>query len=140
MAVPLLRFIPHRDYFDVIVENLTSLTVPQIQAIEQFATQRRSQLDFDTSSFRIYKRIDFDHFNRLLDSVGIIADTIESEIKYSEPSTDHDLPPEDPVVSFGKYKGQRMSQLPDHYLSWLKKNYNGPMRNSIEYECHRRSL
>ena len=139
MALPLLRFIAYRDYYVVRVENLAQLSVPQIQQIEAFAEERRSRLDFSNASMRIWKRIDFAHFNKTLALAGIMADTIESEVVPQKRAQETPVQ-ENPSIGFGKYKGMRYSELPEPYLLWLKGNYNGPERSAIESELRRRSL
>ena len=138
MALPLLRFVAYKDYYTVTVENLTALTVPQIQQLQAYASQRRSRLDFENATMRIWKRIDFGHFNKTLESAAIIADTIESEVVRSD--TVAVAPVKDPVVGFGKHKGMRYADIPDSYLIWLKGNYSGPERGLIEAELTKRSL
>jgi hypothetical protein len=138
MALPLLRFVAYRDFYIVKVENLTQLTVPQIKQLEAFATERRSTLDFNKASIKIWKRIDYDHFNKTLELAGIVANTIESEI--AKPQDAPQQPRHSPKVGFGKYKGLSYSELPNDYLLWLKRNYNGPERSAIENELQARSL
>jgi hypothetical protein len=138
MAVPLLRFVAYRDYYTVTVENLTELTVPQIRRLEAYAAQRRSLLDFSTARMRIWKRIDFAHFNKTLELAGIAADTIESEIV--RPAGKPAAPVQDPVIGFGKHRGMRYSDIPESYLLWLKNNYSGTERGLIEAELSRRGL
>ena len=43
-------------------------------------------------------------------------------------------------ISFGKYKGMLYSEVPDSYLLWLKKNYNGEDRELIVAELQKRKL
>ena len=119
----------------MIVENLTSLSVPQIQQLERFAGERRGRLDFSTSKIRIHKRIDFSHFNQTLVLSGIMAATIESEVVPL-------VPPKavDTLIGFGKYRGTSYSELPLEYLLWLKQNYQGHERPNIEQECRNRSV
>ena len=138
MAVPLLRFVAYRDYYIVKVENLTELSVAQIRQLEAYAHERRSVLDFERSSMRIWKRIDYDHFNKTLELAGIVADTIESEVVRQTGLQNHPIP--DPAIGFGKYKGMHYKELPEEYLLWLKRNYNGPERALIEQELQNRSL
>lgn len=140
MALPLLRFIAYRDYYTVRVENLTLLTVPQIRQLEAYASERRSVLDFNTATMRIWKRIDYAHFNKTLLTAGIAADTIESEIVRPDSVPAPPLPVEESVIGFGKHRGLRYSDLPESYLLWLKNNYSGSERGLIEAELSRRSL
>ena len=138
MVLPLLRFIAYRDFYIVRVENLTLLSVPQIKQLERYASERRSVLDFEDASMRIWKRIDFDHFNKTLELSGIAANTIESEIV--RPGIAPEEVPVSPKIGFGKYRGLSYSELPDDYLQWLKRNYQGPERQNIERELSSRSL
>ncbi|MEA3374033.1 MAG: hypothetical protein U9Q62_10160 [Campylobacterota bacterium] len=135
MALPLLRFVAHYDCCDIIVENLPSLTVPQIQQLEKFASDRRGQLDFSNSKIRIHKRIDFEYFNRILELSGIQADTIESEVVKATP-----VKAVNALIGFGKHRGTSYSELPVEYLLWLKQNYQGHERQYIEQECINRSI
>lgn len=138
MAIPLLRFVAYRDYYTVTIENLTALTVPQIKMLESYAAERRSVLDFATATMRIWKRIDYAHFNKTLEYAGIVADTIESEI--ARPDAAPAAPAADPVIGFGKHRGMRYRDIPESYLLWLKNNYSGPERGVIEAELSRRGL
>ena len=141
MALPQLRFIAYRDYYIVRVENLTALTVPQIHQLEAYAAERRSRLDFNTSTMRIWKRIDYAHFNKTLEAAGIAADTIESEVVRRDAGAPAQPEPEpDARVGFGKHRGMRYCDLPESYLLWLKNNYSGPERGLIEAELSRRHL
>lgn len=135
MIRPLLRFVAYKDYFTLSVENLTSLTVVQIQEIEKFATDRRGRLDFSTSTIRIGKRLSFDQLNQLLVLSGIKADTIESEIKRQKEVTSVDA-----VIGFGKYRGTHYKDIPTPYLLWLKKNYQGHERQALERELQNRNI
>ena len=135
MALPLLRFVAYYDHYNIIVENLTELTVSQIQQLEKFAKDRRGGLDFVTAKIRIGQRISFEYFNHILELGGIKADTIESEVVLEKPKAAVDA-----VVGFGKYKGMHYSEIPNEYLLWLKQNYRGYERQNIEQELLNRSL
>lgn len=135
MVRPLLRFVAFHDFFTLRVENLSSLSVSQIQELERFATDRRSRLDFNTATMRIAKRIGFDDLVRLLSLSGIKADVIESEIKPKRVENQVDA-----VIGFGKYRGTHYKDIPTPYLLWLKKNYQGPERQALEQELRKRAL
>jgi len=132
MVRPLLRFVAHYDNFTLKVENITALSVSQIQELEQFAAARRGRLDFSTSTIRIWKRLSFGELNRILALSGIQADTIESEIKRKKETS------VDAVIGFGKYRGTHYRDIPTHYLLWLKKNYQGHERQALEDELRSR--
>jgi len=134
MIRPLLRFVSNYDHFTVKVENLAQLSVAQIQELEKFASDRRGRLDFTSATINIRKHIDFDDFNRILELSSIKADTIESVIRRQ-----NDTVPAEAVIDFGKYRGMHYSQIPLEYLLWLKKNYQGHERQTVEDELVRRN-
>ncbi len=135
MVRPLLRFVAYRNYFTLSIENLSQLSVAQIQQLEKFASDRRARLDFNTARMRIGKRISYSELNRLLALSGIKADTIESEIKRKKEQATVD-----PIIGFGKHRGMHYSEIPVEYLLWLKKNYQGHEREALEHELRNRSL
>lgn len=143
MTLPRLRFVAYHDYYIITIENLTALSVPQIQQLEAFAAARRSRLDFNRSSIRIWKRIDFEHFNQTLQHAGILAETLEPDgtaVK-AEPSRQAEAPKHVTAkVGFGKHRGLAYAELPDDYLLWLKRNYQGRERVFIEEELAARNL
>jgi len=145
MALPLLRFVAFYDSCVITVLNLESLTVAQIRSLETFAEARRSRLDFNTATIRIWKRIDFAHFNRILELEGIAADTVEAEVAVKKPeepaaSAAAVAAVPSPRIGFGKHKGMLYGEIPQEYLLWLKGNYSGPERSAIEQELKRRNL
>jgi hypothetical protein len=130
MPNPQFLFTSYKNSYKVVVKNLESLSVEQIQQIEHFVKERKGIFDFETYSFVIQRRIDFEEFYKLMRELGMIVDIEEvlPQQKY------------EPRVGFGQYKGLLYSELPDSYLLWLKNNYHGYDRNYIESELKSRKL
>jgi len=130
MPQPLFIFTRHANSFSVRVENLEKLDISQIQEIERFVHERKGVFDFQTYTFVIQKRIEFEEFCMLLNHLGIEATCQENFAKPHPSST---------KIEFGKYKGAQLCELPDEYLEWLKRNYRGGQREEIEQEYRRRN-
>ena len=123
-------FTPLKNSFKVLVENLESLSVAQIQEIEGFVAKREGVFDFETYTFVIQKRVSLREFQKLLRESHIEALCRESQSQGVQK----------PRVSFGRFKGVFYSELPDSYLSWLKNNYFGREKHFIDAECAKRAL
>lgn len=131
MLYPILQFTEYSKSIHVKVENLELLEVPQIQIIEKFVKERKGIFDYETYSFVLQKKINFEEFCILLQHLDIKA-TCQEKFLYTEASRN--------TIDFGKYKGSLYSNLPDEYLIWLKRNYHGPNREEIDKETTRRKL
>lgn len=131
MSYPLLTFTQYPNSIHVKVENLELLTVPQIQELETFVKERKGIFDYERYSFTLQKKINFEEFTTLLKYLEIQA-TCQENFLHSEASRN--------AIDFGKYKGSRYSELPDEYLTWLKRNYRGTHREEIDKEFKRRNL
>ncbi|MDY0124195.1 DUF3820 family protein [Sulfurimonas sp.] len=116
--------------FSVYVKNLEQLSVEQIRRIEAFALQRKGIFDFNTYTFVIQKRLEFEEFILLLQKSDLDALCEETFVKTQQTQR----------VEFGKYKGLAYSDLPDSYLLWLKSNYSGKNREIIDAELKFRNL
>ena len=130
MVTPRFVFTEYPNSFRVHIENLEDLSVEQIQQIQNFVTQRKGVFDFNTYTFVIQKRLNFENFCSLLQHLGIEATSQESFLQEAF----------EPRVSFGKYKGMSYTELPDHYLLWLFRNYHGSQKEFIDKEMKRRKL
>jgi hypothetical protein len=129
-AKPYFVFTKFHNSFSVHVENLEQLSVEQIQTIESFVKQRKGLFDFNTYTFVIQKRLEFSEFILLLQESAIDAACEENFLKIQQTQR----------VEFGKYKGLAYSDLPDSYLLWLKSNYSGKNRETIDAELKFRNL
>lgn len=127
---PHLIFTKYTNSFSVYIKNLEELSVEQIQQLQDFAAHRKGVFDFNSYTFVIQKRLEFEEFSALLKHTGIEAQCEEKVIYRTT----------DEKIEFGKYKGMKILELPDTYLLWLKSNYRGSQRESIENEIQRRSL
>lgn len=130
MNIAQLIFTKRKNSFSVYVENLEKLSVEQIKEIEKFVTKRKGVFDFNTFTFVIQKKLEFNEFVSLLHHVGIKAKIQEKII--IEKTTQK--------IEFGKYKGMLFSEIPDPYLVWLKTNYRGSQRDIIDAELKYRKL
>ena len=130
MTIPSLSFRALKNSFVVKILNMEKLTVEQIQFLEEFVKNRNGIFDFDTYSFTIQKRIEYDEFIKLLQDSSIAAKCNNSPVFVTQ----------SPRVGFGQYKGMLYSELPDSYMEWLKGNYMGKDRKIIEEELAKRSL
>ena len=130
MATPTFIFTSFGSSFKVVVENLETLSIEQIQMIELFVKNRKGVFDFTNYSFSIQKKIDFFEFEKLISNSGLRAHCILKELTKRKNYR----------VGFGQYKGMFYSELPDSYLVWLKSNYIGSDKKHIESEIKKRRL
>lgn len=130
MNIPLLIFTKHKNSFSVHVDNLEQLDVTKIQKLQEFVSKRNGIFDFESYTFSIQKKLEFDDFVLLLKHSNIDATCKENRVKSAQ----------NIEVEFGKYKGMLYSEIPDNYLLWLKANYRGSQRAIIDAEIKSRSL
>jgi len=123
-------FTQYAKSFSVYIKNLEQLTVEQIQEIENFVKRRKGIFNFNTYSFSIQKKIEFQEFVELVEQSNIAAICKEHIIQKES----------QPRVGFGQYKGMQYNELPDSYMLWLKGNYRGYDRDVIYKELKRRKL
>ena len=126
-----LVFTEYSNSFSVFVKNLEQLSVVQIQELQKFVLVRHGYFDFNSFTFSIQKRITITEFKKLISSLNIDAIVTQKEVLQTTSSKQ---------VNFGKYKGMLYSEIPDSYLLWLKKNYNGEDRAIIVSELKERKL
>ncbi|MDA7816727.1 DUF3820 family protein [Sulfurimonas sp.] len=130
MSIAELTFTRYPNSFTVCVDNLELLSVTQIQELQEFVDDRNGVFDFNTYSFSIQKRIEFNDFVSLINASGVKATCKEKILKVQQKAQ----------VGFGKYKGMFYSDLPDAYLLWLKGNYRGKDRDIIDAELNFRTI
>ena len=130
MVKAILSFTKLSNSFNVRVQNLEKLSVEQIQELQEFVTKRKGIFDFNTYSFVIQKRLEFAEFVALIEGTEIKANCVENIIEKKT----------EPRVGFGQYKGMQYNELPDSYMLWLKSNYRGYDRETIDKELKRRKL
>jgi len=123
-------FTQHFNSFSVYIDNLEQLTVKQIQEIQQFVKVRHGIFDFETYTFVIQKRLDFNAFVSLVKNSNLNA-VLEENIPISSNG---------PRIGFGNYKGMLYSEIPDSYLIWLQENHLGSEREKIVSEYKSRNL
>ena len=125
-----LIFTHYHNSYSVKISNLEQLKVEQIQQLQHFVSSRNGMFDFTSYSFIIQKRVEFYEFEALINYSEINAKCEENIIiKKSQPR-----------IGFGQYKGMQYNELPDSYMSWLKNNYRGYERETIDKELKKRNL
>lgn len=130
MAKAHFIFTRYPNSFKVHVKNLEELSVDQIQEIEAFVSVRNGVFDFNTYSFSIQKKLEYDEFVSLI-ALALAGSTCEEEkLTFKQKAK----------VEFGKFKGMLYSEVPDSYLLWLKSNYIGKDRDVIDEEIRFRRL
>ncbi|MDD5400113.1 MAG: DUF3820 family protein [Sulfurimonas sp.] len=130
MAVPYFIFTKFSNSFSVYVKNLEELSVEQIQNIEAFVRARKGIFDFSSYTFVIQKRLEFSEFISLIENSFIDSVCQEKSLNVQQRER----------VEFGKYRGMLYCDIPDSYLLWLKSNYMGKDRDTIEAELKFREL
>jgi hypothetical protein len=130
MPKPHFVFTQLSSSFRVHIPNLEDLEVSNIQKIEAFVKERKGYFDFNSYSFVLQKRLDYEEFQRLIEQSGLDV-TLQNSPQQNLSA---------PRVSFGQYKGLFYTELPDSYLIWLKNNYHGNQRAFLDAELKRRNL
>jgi len=130
VSKPFFIFTAFKNSFRVVVRNLESLSVSQIQEIQDFVATRKGVFDFNSYSFVIQKNIEFSEFLKIIEFSSIDASCLDEPVVERAQTR----------VSFGQYKGMLYRELPDSYMLWLKNNYSGAQREDIETELKRRKL
>lgn len=130
MITPCFEFTSYKNSFCVFVNNLEELSVDTIKKIENFVKERNGLFDFNSYSFVIQKRVEFNEFVKLLQNTTLKATCIEKFIVKKQLLR----------IGFGQYKGVFYNELPDSYLLWLKGNYSGKDRDIIHKELKTRTL
>ena len=139
MAEPYLVYRQFSHFFVLDIDNLSELSVTQIQELEAFARVRNGLFDFKKAQIKITKRIEMHHLVQLFATTSL-----QPYIKEYEGS-EHLAKGEDKEavaipIGFGKHRGTLYSDLPAEYLLWLKRNYKGREREFILGELMRRGL
>ena len=130
MVQPQFLFTKFTNYFSVKVQNLESLSVAQIQEIQEFVMIRNGIFDFNSYSFEIQKRLEFNEFQAVVKNSSLNAICTENILKHTQQDR----------IGFGQYKGLYYHELPDSYMIWLKTNYKGFDREKIQKELQKRGL
>jgi hypothetical protein len=130
MPKPHFIFTQLSNSFRVHIPNLEALEVSDIQKIETFVKERKGYFDFNSYSFVLQKRLDYEEFVKLIQKsdLDILLENKPLEKKKTA------------RIGFGQYKGVFYNELPDGYLLWLKNNYIGADKKIIEAEIKRRNL
>jgi uncharacterized protein (DUF3820 family) len=120
----------HRE-FVCKIENIGELSVQTLQGLEDFAAQRSGKLDYNTESFTIPKRIELQHLQEIFKAKGMDVFITEHEPKKNAIS-------QSATINFGKFKGQKWTDLDEEYLVWLSQNISSQDRQVALAELDRR--
>ena len=112
-----LSYTQYARQFTCKIENINELSVQTLHDIEAFATARSGRVDYDKESFSIPKRIELHHLQELFKLKGMDVFISEEEPRKQKIS-------QTATINFGKFKGQKWTDLEDEYLLWLSKNLN----------------
>lgn len=126
-----LTYTQYPRYFRCKIENINELSVQNLQELEAFASARSGQLDYQSESFIIPKRIEIQYLQELFNLKGIEVFITEQEpqkYKISQNAT----------INFGKFKGQKWSDLDEEYLKWLSQNLSSDDRQTALNELSQR--
>ncbi len=99
------------------VENINELSVETLKALERFASERSGSMDYGRESFIIPKRLELHHLQEIFQLKGM-------EVFITEEEPQRKLVAQSATINFGKFKGQKWSELDEDYLLWLSKNLN----------------
>lgn len=126
-----LSYIQYNREFVCKIENIQELSVQTLQALEEFASVRSGKLDYTTESFTIPKRIELQHLQEIFKAKGMDVFITEKEPKKSEIS-------QSATINFGKFKGQKWTDLDAEYLLWLSQNISSQDKQVALAELDRR--
>lgn len=146
MEVIKLIFFEHKNSYTLHIVNLKQLSVEQIKLLEEFSSLRRGIFDFEKERISIQKRLKQEDVEKLFQLLKIDVEFLEPqrvmknklEVQQTSKRTQDSKP--SAKVTFGKHKGKLYSDLPDNYLQWLVKNYNGSENEHISNEVMRRAI
>ncbi len=113
------------------IENIKELSILSLQKLEDFAAQRSGKLDYDKESIIIPKRIELQYLQELFKLKDIEVFITEKEAKKTAVS-------QTATINYGKFKGQKWTELSDDYLQWVSQNINSEDRQIAIAELERR--
>ena len=116
-----LSYTQYQQEFVCKIENISELSVETLKELESFAASRSGRLDYITESFTIPKRIELHHLQELFELKGLDVFITQKEPRVQKVS-------QNATINFGKFKGQKWSDLDNDYLLWLSKNINSEDR------------
>lgn len=126
-----LSYTQYERQFVCKIEDIVSLSVSELKQLEHFASARSGKLDYNSQSLIIPKRIELQHLQELLALSGIEAFVVEHEPRRAKISSDA-------TINFGKFKGQKWTELSEDYLLWLTQNIQSEDRQTALAELERR--
>jgi len=126
-----LTYTQYPRQFTCKIENIKELSVKTLQALEDFAAERSGRLDYGSESLSIPKRIELQYLQELFQLKGLDVFITEKEPQRKSVS-------ESATINFGKFKGQKWTDLETGYLQWLSQNINSDDKQIAMAELQRR--
>ena len=126
-----LSYTQYSRYFSCKIENINELSVETLKSLEAFADERSGTLDYERETITIPKRIELQYLQDLFQLKGLEVFITEKESQAKKIS-------QSATINFGKFKGQKWTELSDDYLSWLSKNINSDDKQIALAELARR--
>ena len=126
-----LSYTQYSRYFSCKIENINELSVETLKSLEAFAAERSGTLDYERETITIPKRIELQYLQDLFQLKGLDVFITEKEPQAQKIA-------QSATINFGKFKGQKWTDLSDDYLSWLSKNINSDDRQIALSELARR--
>ncbi len=126
-----LSYAQYHKYFICKIENISELSVQELQDLESFAKKRSGKLDYTNESFTIPKRIELQHLQELFSLMQMDVFVVEKEPQRQAIASTA-------TINFGKFKGTKWSDLEEDYLRWLSQNINSDDKNTALAEIQRR--
>ncbi len=113
------------------IENISELSVQTLHQLESFASDRSGKLDYISESIIVPKRIELQHLQELFRLKGMEVFITQKEPRQQKIS-------QEATINFGKFKGQKWTELSDDYLTWLSQNINSEDKQIALAELDRR--
>jgi len=126
-----LSYTQYHKYFICNIDNIKELSVETLHELEAFASKRSGTLDYAKESFMIPKRIEIQHLQELFALMKMDVFIIEKEPQRKAIA-------DTATINFGKFKGNKWSDLEDDYLRWLSQNINSDDKHTALAEIQRR--
>ena len=108
-----LKVIEHNDGIDFIINNFNNLDILTIQNLKEFALKRNGYFREDLKQFGIRRKLNEKQLLQIFELLEINITIIKSSKKEEDTSIG------EMIIDFGKYKGDKWSNIPFNYLQWL---------------------
>ena len=126
-----LTYTQYPRYFSCKIENINELSVGTLKQLESFAAERSGRVDYEKEVIIIPKHVELQYLQELFTLKGLNVFLTEKEPQVQQIS-------DNATINFGKFKGQKWTDLSEDYLQWLSNNINSDDRLTAQAELQRR--